>query len=909
MALEMVVRESENQISVSTVDYTDSEILSVLEPAVQDWWEGSFGDARAENDSVFTPPQQQAIPLIHQQQNTLIAAPTGSGKTLAAFSSIINDLHHRATTTGLDDSVYCLYISPLKSLANDIHRNLTVPLEGISAIAREQGETPEEIRHAIRHGDTDTATRQDMLNTPPHILNTTPETLAILLNAPRFRATLETVEYVIIDEIHSLADNKRGTHLALSLERLENIVETSPTRIGCSATVEPLGEIARFLVGQQNDQTRPCSIVDARFGRSFDLQLECPTNDLITTDATTARDQLFDRLHRYAQEHSTTLIFTNTRSGAERVLHQLRERYPASYSEENTGCHHGSLSKTMRESVESRLKSGDIDLVTTSTSLELGIDMPTLDLVVQIGSPKSVAGLLQRVGRAGHSPGDTVTGRILTLDRDELIECSVMVKKAVDGFVDRVFIPSNCQDVVAQHIYGMAINSIHRETRVWETIRRAYPYRRYDRQSFDHVLDYLTGSIPGLEEKNVYPKVWRDTNDPPNGEHHHPEFAVGERLIGKRGRLARPIYMQNIGTIPDSFSCNVYLRESDEWIGDLDEEYLDTLDPGDVFVLGGSRYTYRYRRGTNVYVDQTTDRPTVPSWFSERLPLSFDLGREILSFQEMVLERFEAGGEPAVRSWLRSYPIDENAVYALTRMFAEQREYLGEAGVSTPNRLVIEEEHDSEAFRRRFYVHSQYGRRVNDGLSRVVAHRCAEASTANVRVSVADKGFVIEMPLNRNIDVARVLGGIEPDAVRSDLRESLAETDLLKRYFRINATRALMVLKRYKGEEKSAQKQQVSSEMLLGFAEELSDFAVIEETYREIIEDNLHVEGIKTVLEAVQSGSITIESYRVGSPSPLAFGLATLASSDVVLADDETAVLREFHDRVLETIGESGEVA
>lgn len=905
----MVAKESQDLIEFATEEYSDPEIFSVLEPAVQEWWRRTFDDASSDSDSLFTPPQQQAIPLIHHRTNTLIAAPTGSGKTLAAFNAIINDLYRRARDDGLRDSVYCLYISPLKSLANDIHHNLTVPLNGISDIANEQGNAPGEIRHAIRHGDTDTGTRQEMLETPPHILNTTPETLAILLNAPRFKKTLETVEYVIIDEIHSLADNKRGTHLSMSLERLENIVDSSPTRIGCSATVEPLNEIARFLVGQENDRSRPCTIVDARFGRSFDLRLECPTDDLISTDVATARDQLFDRLHRYVQDHTTTLVFTNTRSGAERVLHQLRERYPASYTEENTGCHHGSLSKSMRESVESRLKNGDIDIVTTSTSLELGIDMPTLDLVVQIGSPKSVAGLLQRVGRAGHNPGDTVKGRVLTLDRDELIECSVMVQKALEGFVDRVFIPSNCQDVVAQHIYGMAINSIHREETVWETIKRSYPYRQYTRQSFDQVLDYLTASYEGLEEKNVYAKVWRDTNDPIDGEHHHPEFSVGERLIGKRGRLARPIYMQNIGTIPDSFSCNVYTRESNEWIGDLDEGYLDTLEPGDVFVLGGDRYTYRYRRGANVYVDRTADRPTVPSWYSERLPLTFDLGREILSFHEAILERFDAGGEPAVRSWLRSFPIDENAVYALTRMFAEQRKYLGESGVSTPDRIVIEEEHDTNEYRRRFYVHSQYGRRFNDGLSRIVAHQCAEETKANVRVSVADKGFVIEMPLNRNIDVAQVLRDLPPESVQSGLRESLEGTDLLKRYFRINATRSLMVLKRYKGQEKSAQKQQVSSEMLLGFAENLSEFAVIEETYREIIEDKLQLTGIETVLDGIQSGSIMVESYRVNSPSPLAFGLATLASSDIVLASDEEAVLREFHERVLETISESEEVA
>ncbi|WP_458205413.1 ATP-dependent helicase [Haladaptatus sp. NG-SE-30] len=901
------------------VELADEETFDLLEPAVREWWAEQFGEYVPQNGGFFTPPQREAIPLIHEHENALIAAPTGSGKTLASFTAILNELFRRERESGLENSVYCLYVSPLKSLANDIHRNLEVPLSGIrermendtsETESDDSEESKTEVRHAIRHGDTDSAARQRMLKETPHILNTTPETLAILLNSPKFREKLRTVEYVVVDEIHSLADGKRGTHLSVSLERLEDLAETSPTRIGCSATVEPLSDIAEFLVGRESPggESREHEIVDTRFVREFDLELLCPADDLIHTPRDLVQDRFYHQLHDLVQEHTNTLVFTNTRSGAERVLQNLRERFEA-YDEENSGCHHGSLSKDARQAIEGQLKAGDVDVVTTSTSLELGIDMPHVDLVVQVGSPKSVASLLQRVGRAGHQLGQTVTGRVIALDRDELVECAVMLKKAEEGFVDRVFVPENAQDVAAQHVYGMAINEVRREADVKATLRRAYPYRNFSEAEWESLLRYLTADYDGLEDRNVYAKVWRDENDPQDGEYHYPDFPVGEPLIGKRGRLARVIYMTNIGTIPDSFSCDVFTRADNEWVGDLDENYLDTLEKGDVFVLGGQHFEYSYRRGSKVYVDPTSARPTVPSWFSERLPLSYDLGREIAAFQGELLSRLADRGKPAVRVWLREFPLDENSVRAITRMFDEQFRYAGPESVSTNDRLSVEIEMDRDEYKRHYYVHSNYGRKFNDGLSRVVAYRCAQAANTNVSVAVADNGFTVSMPLNRKVDVASILRDIEPDEIRDDLRAALSGTDLLQRYFRINATRSLMILKRYKGYEKSASEQQVSSEMLLGFADELEDFAVIEETYREIIEDKLAVDAIAEVLGAMQAGEIEVVQHRVQSPTPRAFGLATLMASDVVLAEDESAVLQEFHDRVLAELADDSDAS
>ncbi len=893
-----------------TVDIADGDVLDLLEPSVREWWVDQFGEYVGGNGGFFTPPQREAIPHIRDGTNPLICAPTGSGKTLASFTAIIDELFRRSRESpdGLDNSVYCLYVSPLKSLANDIHRNLEVPLSGITERMADRGEDVE-LRHAIRHGDTDSAARQRMLEETPHILNTTPETLAILLNSPKFREKLRTVEYVVVDEIHSLAENKRGTHLSVSLERLENMVEESPTRVGCSATVEPLDTVAAFLVGRDDDgDPREYEIVDTRFVRDFDVRLECPTDDLIHTPREVVQSRFYDRLDELIRSHENTLVFTNTRSGAERVLHNLRENFDG-YDEENSGCHHGSLSKERRQAVEEGLKEGELDVVTTSTSLELGIDMPHVDLVVQVGSPKSVAALLQRVGRAGHRLGQTVEGRVVALDRDELVECAVMLEKAESGFVDRVFVPEDAADVAAQHVYGMAINAVRPEAEVRETLRRAYPYRSFSDGEFERLFRYLTADYEGLEDKNVYAKVWRDENDPPGGEHHYEEFEPGTPLVGKRGRMARVIYMTNIGTIPDSFTCDVYVRGSKEWVGNLDENYLDTLEKGDVFVLGGDNFEFVYRRGSKVYVDRTSARPTVPSWFSERLPLSYDLGREIAAFQGDVLDRLATGGQPAVRDWLRDFPMDENSVRAVARMFDEQVRYAGPESVATDARIAVEMVVDRDEYRRHYHVHSTYGRRFNDGLSRLVAYRCSRRTNANVQVAVADNGFTVSMPLNRRVDVASVLRSIDPDEVAADLRAALDGTDLLKRYFRINATRSLMILKRYKGYEKSAAKQQVASEMLLSFAQDLDEFAVTEETYREILEDKLNVAGVREVLSAVEAGDVEVTEREVASPTPRAFGLATLMASDVVLAEDESAALRTFHDRVLAEIGDEDEEA
>lgn len=436
-------------IEEQTKTYSKKQVLKTLHPWVQQWFNSQFDD--------FTPAQKKSIIDIHKKNNILISSPTGSGKTLTAFLSIISELTTLAEKNQLEDKVYCIYISPLKALDNDIEKNLDEPLKGIEKIAGQSLG----IRKAVRTGDTSQYQRQKMLKKPPHILITTPETLSILLVAPKFREKLSGVKYVIVDEIHSLAENKRGVHLSLSLERLQHLLGQY-TRIGLSATVSPIEEVAKFLVGYEYGVGRSCKIVNINYLKELDMEVMCPVSDIVLADEEDTRLGMYDLLDDLIWENKTTLIFTNTRSGTERFVYNLKKMYPMHYNDTNIMAHHSSLSKEVRLETENKLKEGKLKAVVSSTSLELGIDIGYIDLVVLINSPKSVARALQRIGRSGHRLHEKSRGRIIVTDRDDLIECSVLLKNAKEGKIDKISIPTNCLDVLAQHIYGTPLKKMKR---------------------------------------------------------------------------------------------------------------------------------------------------------------------------------------------------------------------------------------------------------------------------------------------------------------------------------------------------------------------------------------------------------------------------------------------------------------
>ena len=451
---------------------TEADLLTILHPLVKKWFFSRFKQ--------FSLPQLYSVTEIHSRKNILVSAPTGATKTLTAFLSIINELVDSAEKGILENKIYAVYVSPLKALNNDIQKNLKEPLEEIEKIANKQLG----IRTAVRTGDTTAAEKQKMAKHVPHILITTPESLAILLTSPRMKENLRNVQWLIVDEIHALADNKCGGHLSVSMERLQRM---SPglCRVGLSATIAPLENIAQFLVGcEHHDQStlltqRPCVIIDVQFLKEMDLKVISPAENLIDTSHALMQTYLYKTLHELIQQHRTTLIFTNTRSATERVVHTLKQFFPKDYDEKNIGAHHGSLSKQHRFELEENLRQGKLKCVVCSTSLELGIDIGYIDLVLLLGSPKSVARALQRIGRSGHQLHATTKGRIVVLNRDDLVECSVLLKAAIEKKIDTIHIPENCLDVLVQHVHGLALE---------ETIKDDEAYRLGTQSYFSHLL-------------------------------------------------------------------------------------------------------------------------------------------------------------------------------------------------------------------------------------------------------------------------------------------------------------------------------------------------------------------------------------------------------------------------------------
>lgn len=856
---------------------TDSELYDRLSPPLAQWWQEQFDDG---SGRAFTRPQQGALPAIAAGENTLVSAPTGTGKTLASFTAIIDDLMRRQRRGNLGDGIQCVYVAPMRALANDIARNLERPLASLGD-ETEEGHPP--LRHEIRHGDTGDATRRQMRERPPHILATTPESLAILLDAPRMREHLSRVEYVVIDELHALASRKRGAHLAVSIERLERLADVSLVRIGCSATVRPLETAAAVLSGTdpETGSPRPCRIVDASGDRPLDLQVEVPTAGLRRVPYMQIQDALYSRLDELVSEHDTTIVFTNSRAGAERVVTELRERFDR-YDSETAACHHGSLGRITRERIEDGLKDGTYDVVTTSTSLELGIDAPTVDLVVQLGSAKSIATLLQRVGRSGHQVGSTRKGRILVSDPDDLLECATQAISAMTGDIEPLSIPQSPLDVAVQHAYGMAVMGPISEESVLETLHAAWPYRSLTEEQFDDILAYLAADDEKLQSYHVYPKIWRDTNGPPDDERHRPEFSVGEAIMGSRGRLARMIYYTNVGTIPDDLACQVRTIESDEWVGELDDSFLDAIDPGDVFVLGGERFAFRYRKGGTLYVERTDQSATVPRWQSERRPTTTHLADQVRSLVGDVESAFEAGGPGRARRMLREYGIlTDDVVRSLVREFETERE----TGLVTDQRIAVEEVIDRENGRRRYYVRTRAGGGVNESLARLIAERGRARTDGSIPVAFGDDGFALSVPTNCRLDVAGTIMELAESDVRDELKSCVRKSELFERYFRINAVRSLLVLRQYGDRERTPAEQQFKSDLLLQIADDLPACPPLTETYRELLEDRLEVDRVETLLEQVADEAVTISANSRSSPSPAAEGLIRRRGNEGMVVD------------------------
>jgi ATP-dependent helicase Lhr and Lhr-like helicase len=845
----------------------DEEIYKIFNPIVRKWFRNKF--------EKFSEPQKKGILPIHNNKNILISAPTGTGKTLTSTLSVINELTTLADNGLLENKVYCIYVNPLKSLSRDVEINLQNPIKEIGRTAGKDLK----IKIASRTGDTTPYEKQKMLKDTPHILITTPESLAILLSTVKFREKLKNVRYMIIDEIHALAENKRGTHLSISLERLDKLCEEPPIRIGLSASIAPLDKIAQFLVGTDRD----CLISDVQFNKKMDLNVLSPVPDLINTSAEEYSKNIYKLLDNLIQEHKTTLIFTNTRAGTERVVHALKERYPQNYTD-NIGAHHGSLSKTHRHNIEDRLRKGELKAVVSSTSLELGIDIGYIDLVICIGSPKSIARTLQRFGRSGHKLHETVKGRIIVTDRDDLIECAVMTKDIIERKIDRIHIPEKALDVLAQQIYGIAISDITPIKELFEMIKRAYPFRDLTYTDFREVIEYLSGEHVSLEDRHIYAKIWYDEET---------------GMVGKKGKMARVMYMTNIGTIPDEASIKVKI--GDQVVGTIDEAFLEKLKKGDVFVLGGDRYVFRHAKGSVASVQSTASlNPTVPSWYSESLPLSFDLALEIQKFRKLMKRYFEnKSKKEEILEFIDDYLyVDERGKLAIYDYFYQQYKYRKE--IPNENELLIENFNDGT----KTYIifHSLYGRRVNDVLSRAIAYIIMKLQHRNVELGINDNGFYITGQ-EKKIQVMRAFKLLKSNELRVVAQNAIENTEILKRRFRHCAGRALMILRSYKGKKKTAGRQQVSSMILMSAVKRISnDFTILKEARREVLEDLMDIDNAIKILKSIESGRIKIKEINTEIPTPFALNTIMQGRMDMLRMEDRIEFLRKMHALILQEI-------
>ena len=856
------------------MEYSEEEVKNILTPVIKRWFFSKFKN--------FSLPQLYAVTEIHSRKNILITAPTGGTKTLTAFLSIINELVDLSQKNLLEDKVYCIYISPLKALNYDIEVNLKEPLKEIEKIIGEKLN----IRVAVRTGDTSSSERARMLRKPPHILITTPESLGIILSSKRFRDLIKNVEWVIVDEIHALAENKRGTHLSLSLERLQKL--NYFTRIGLSATVAPIEEIAKFLVGYENDKLRDCVVVNAQFLKKTNLKVLSPLPNLINVDYERMHNALYELLDQLIQSHRTTLIFTNTRSATERVIHHLKEKFPKHYALMDEvsdypviGAHHGSLSKTLRRRIEQRLRDGRLKAVVSSTSLELGINIGYIDLVVLLGSPKSVSRALQRVGRSGHKISEVTKGRFVVLDRDDLVECSILLKNALEKKIDRVHIPKNALDVLAQHIAGIAAVNKIKVKELFTMIKNSYSYHELKKSDFENVLEYLAGNFSSLEDRHVYAKIWYDKET---------------GFIGKRGKMSRVIYMTNIGTIPDETA--VLVKVGDSVIGKVEESFAEKLKRGDVFVLGGECYKFKFSRGQVIQVEPTTGTPTIPSWFSEMLPLSFDLAMEISKFRRLMEEKFLVGkNKDEIINFLNNYLyVDKNSANAIYVYFKEQFLY---AKIAHDKRIIIE--HYSDGKKKYAVFHTLFGRRVNDCLSRAVAFVISRMQHRDVEVGITDNGFYIAS--KQNIQAVKALKVLKSEKLNLVMEAAIDHSEVLKRRFRHCAVRALMILREYKGHKKRVGRQQVSSMILMNAVKRISnDFPILKEARREVLEDLMDINNAKKIVKMIEEKKIKLTEINTDVPSPFALNIITQGYLDLLKIENRMKFLKRMHNLVLAKI-------
>src|ERR1044072_7480435 len=839
--------------------------LEMFHPAGARWFSRSFPAA--------TDPQLRAWPEIKKHRHTLIAAPTGSGKTLAAFLSAIDDLVRLGLEGKLDDSTHVIYVSPLKALSNDVQRNLQVPLEGIQEELKALGLAEVNTRTLVRTGDTPQSERTAMTKRPPHIVVTTPESLYILLTSEGGRRMLGTARTLILDEIHAVVGDKRGSHLALSIERLQQLVSQngSLVRIGLSATQRPIEEVARFLVGTENlhaTNVPDCTIIDSGHARKLDIAIELPESPLQAVMSGEVWDEVYDRLTQLIRQHHTTLIFVNTRRLAERVARHLGERI----GEENIAAHHGSLAREQRLVAEQRLKSGELSALIATASLELGIDIGDVNLVCQLGSTRSIASFLQRVGRSNHTVAGFPKGRVFPLSRDELVECTAIIDSVRRGELDRLEIPEKPLDILAQQIVAAVAAEEWSEDDLFRTVRRAYPFRNLERQQFDAIVRMLAeGFTTKRGRRSTY-------------LHHD---AVNQRLRGRRG--ARLAAITSGGAIPDTADYAVVLEPNDLVIGSVNEDFAIESLQGDIFQLGNTSWrVLRVEQGKVRVEDAHGQPPSIPFWLGEAPARTHELSVSVSRLREEVGARVNADEdgsgvnlEPALKWLTDEVGISQTAAEQIVDYLAGAKIVLGV--MPSQENLVLERFFDDSGSMQ-LVLHAPFGSRLNRAWGLALRKRFCRKFNFELQAAATEDAIVLSLGPTHSFPLDDVFHYLNSKGVRQLLCQALLDAPMWNIRWRWNVTRALAVLRRRGGKKIPPQLQRMDAEDLLtaifpdqvACAEnltagerEIPTHPLVEQTVKDCLEEAMDIDGLEHLLTSIERNEKNLFARDVIEASPL----------------------------------------
>jgi ATP-dependent helicase Lhr and Lhr-like helicase len=853
---------------------------SLFHPAVAAWFDQSF--------TAPTAAQAQAWPAFQAGRHVLIAAPTGSGKTLAAFLAAIDALVRQGLDGGLSDETQIVYVSPLKALSNDIQKNLEAPLAGIRDALRARGLPDVDIRTWVRTGDTPPGERERMRRRPPHIVVTTPESLYILLGSQSGRAMLATTRTVIVDEIHAIAPNKRGTHLALSLERLAALCGDRLQRLGLSATQKPVEAVARFLIGTGADgaASPDCTIIDTGHRRARDLAIEVPGSPLEAVMSAEVWQQVYERLAELIEEHRTTLIFVNTRRLAERVTRALSERL----GDDEVTAHHGSLAREQRLDAEQRLKHGKLRALVATASLELGIDIGEVDLVCQLGSPRWIASFLQRVGRSGHAIDGTPKGRLFPLSRDELVECSALIDSVRRGELDQLAIPEQPLDVLAQQIVAEVAGREWGEEELYARVRRAWPYRALPRQDFVAVVDMLADGFSTRRGRRGA-LIHRD--------------AVNHVLRGRRG--ARLTALTSGGTIPDNADYQVLLEPENHLVGTVNEDFAVESMAGDIFQLGNKSYRImRVERGVVRVEDAHGQPPTIPFWLGEAPGRSDELSVSVSRLRSQVAARLppppssaagegEAWGETAVRWLVDEVGIAEPAARQLVEYLASAHAAL--TCLPSQDTIVLERFFD-EVGGMQLVLHSPYGSRLNRAWGLALRKRFCRKFNFELQAAATEDSIVLSLTTAHSFELSEVARYLNSASVRQVLIQAMLDAPMFITRWRWVIGVAL-ALPRFRGGRKVAPQlarmgaedliaavfpdQIACAENLVG-EREIPDHPLVRQTISDCLNEAMDITGLERLLRRIESGDIRIVTRDLNQPSPLA--LEVLSARPYAFLDD-----------------------